>query len=86
MPKYTVAFDVNGTVNEIDVKSVKIGNRYLRCRGRVNGDDQIIAMIPFESVEYIVHHSVTVSLDDLGGSEEASPAAVMDAVENKAEN
>lgn len=84
MSHYTIAFDVNGTVHEIDGKSVKIGNMFLHVNGRVNGDDQVVGMIPFESVCYVAHDSVTVSLDDLPSGEDADPATVMRAVENKA--
>lgn len=85
MSRYTVAFTVNGTVKEVDAKSVKIGNRYLQCQGRVNGDDQVVAMIPFDAVSYIVHDSVTVSLDAASGGSDADAHTVMQAVENKAD-
>jgi len=65
MAKYKVAFNVNGTVNSIDVESVKVGNQFLICFGSVNGDSEIVARIPFDSIQYITHTGVTVSTSDL---------------------
>lgn len=65
MAKYKVAFDVNGTVRSIEVQSVKVGNKFLICFGNVNGDSEVVARVPFDSIQYITHTSVTVSTSDL---------------------
>ncbi|MFB6138407.1 MAG: hypothetical protein ABEJ42_08760 [Halobacteriaceae archaeon] len=59
---YEVAFDVNGTVKKVDVGSVKSGNGYLRCmRDMANNDGALVAMVPLDAVEYVVHRGLTVS-------------------------
>lgn len=65
MAKYKVAFNVNGTVNSVEVESVKIGNQFLICFGNVRGDSEVVARIPFDSIQYITHTSVNVSTSDL---------------------
>lgn len=60
MANYTVAFEVNGSVREITCTSTKVGNRYLQCFGNVNGDSEKVAFIPFDSVAYIVHDSISL--------------------------
>lgn len=62
MVRYKVAFDVNGTVNTINVKSVKVGNRYLLCKDDTKTNDSVtVAMLPFDSIEYIVFENMTIS-------------------------
>jgi|GEM_PF-2550625 len=86
MSRYTVAFDVNGTVKEVDAKSVSVGNRFLQCEGRVNGDDVVVAMLPFDAICYIAHNEVTVTLDPASGGSGADAHTVMQAVEHRADS
>lgn len=66
MSPYTVAFDLNGTVKSLTCKQVKIGNMFLQCIGETSQNDQVVlARIPFDSVEYVSHESLTISADDL---------------------
>jgi len=64
MARYKVAFTVNGTVHSIRCSSVKVGNMFLQCKDETAQNDQAtVGMIPFDAIDYIVHDSVTVSLD-----------------------
>lgn len=65
MAKYNVAFESGGSVHEVGAKSIKVGNMFLVCFGRVNGDDQVVAQIPFDAIQYVTHESVTVSTEDV---------------------
>lgn len=63
MGDYIVGFDVNGEVQEISAKRVKLGNRYLLCKDDVeNQTDETVAQIPFETVEYIVQDGVPMDI------------------------
>lgn len=63
MAKYTVAFEVNGSVQRIHCESTKVGNRFLQCFGNVNGDSEKVAFIPFDAVEYILHDHLELAAD-----------------------
>lgn len=69
---YKVAFDVNGTVYNIQCQQTKVGNQYLQCFADTqNNDSAKVAFIPFDAVEYIVHESTTVSTESLDDTEPA---------------
>lgn len=64
VPKYKIAFDVNGSVYTVKAESVKVGNMFLQCFAETAQNNTAkVAYVPFDAVEYIVHESVTVSSD-----------------------
>ncbi|WP_440988795.1 hypothetical protein [Haloarchaeobius baliensis] len=64
MSQYEVVFDSNGTTRTLGgVEEVKAGNDFLQCYGEVNGDDQLLAKVPFDAVCYIVHEDVRLTVN-----------------------
>lgn len=61
MVRYEVAFDVNGTVHTINVGSVGLGNQYLHCKDETLSDEATVAMLPFDSVEYVIYENMSLS-------------------------
>ncbi|MFB6138406.1 MAG: hypothetical protein ABEJ42_08755 [Halobacteriaceae archaeon] len=74
---YDVAFDVNGTVKQIECDQVKTGNDLLRCMMELaNADTELVALVPLDTVEYIVHRDLAVQADEfLAGDAEAPSTA-----------
>jgi len=60
MSNYTVAFVADGTLKQIEVDEIKPSKGYIRCQSRLSGDDELVGVFPFESVEYVVHNGVAV--------------------------
>lgn len=57
-----VVFESNDVMRKLTgVEKVKSGNQFLQCHGRLNGDDQVLAKIPFDAVRYIVHEDAHVT-------------------------
>ncbi|MFB6138757.1 MAG: hypothetical protein ABEJ42_10570 [Halobacteriaceae archaeon] len=69
VPRYDVGFDVNGTVYELTVEDVKIGNRYLHLKDdTTQKDGATVAMVPFDAIEYILSENRSLSTSSVGAT------------------
>lgn len=69
MAAYTVAFLADGTLQKVEVDEIKPAKGYIRCQKRIENDDELAGVFPFESIEYIVHNKLEVT--DVESSDES---------------
>lgn len=61
MSQFEVVFEADGVMKQLSgVEKVKAGNEFLQCHGRLNGDDQVLAKLPFDAIRYVIHEDATL--------------------------
>ena len=61
MVRYTVAFKSDGTTKKVTVGEAQFKKGRLRCQDQRNNDSVTVALIPADSVEYVLEESTEVT-------------------------